>query len=56
VLDDVLGPLPLDDAHLVAQELATLARAHPVLYLTTAARRGDILSALPSGVAVFDVE
>jgi uncharacterized protein YhaN len=56
VLDDVLGPLTLDDAHLVAQELATLARAHPVLYLSTAARRSDILSALPSGVAVFDVE
>ena len=39
VLDDVLGPLSHDDAHLVAQEIASLARAHPVFYLTTAARR-----------------
>jgi uncharacterized protein YhaN len=56
VLDDVLGPLSRDDAHLVAQEIATLARAHPVLYVTTAARRGDVLSAMPSGITVFDVE
>ena len=53
VLDDALGPLPLDDAHLVAQELATLARAHPVLYLTTAARRGAVgpLAASPSSTS-----
>lgn len=56
VLDDVLGPLSVDDAHLVAQEIAALARSHPVLYVTTAARRGDVLSAMPTGIRVFDVE
>jgi uncharacterized protein YhaN len=56
VLDDVLDHLALDDAHLVAQEIASLARAHPVFYLTTAARRAHTLSAMPGDVAVVDVE
>lgn len=56
VLDDVLGPLPADDAQLVAQEIASLARAHSVFYLTTAAQRFQTLSALPAGVSVVDVE
>jgi uncharacterized protein YhaN len=56
VLDDVLGRLPTDDAQLVAQEIASLARAHPVFYLTTAAQRFQTLSALPPGVSVVEVE
>ena len=55
VLDDVLGPLPLDDAHSVAQEIATLARAHPVLYLTTARAAATFPGAFRV-VAVFGVE
>ena len=56
VLDDVLGPLPTDDAQLVAQEIASLARVHPVFYLTTAAQRFQTLAALPADVSVVDVE
>ena len=56
VLDDVLGPLPQDDAQLVGREIASLARAHPVYYLGTAAQRLHILSAMPGDVAVVEVE
>ena len=56
VLDDILYRLPTDDAHLVAQEIASLARTHPIFYLTTAAQRFQTLSALPPGVSVVEVE
>ena len=56
VLDDVLGPLPQDDAQLVAREIASLARAHPVFYLSTAEQRRHILSAMPGDVTVVEVD
>jgi uncharacterized protein YhaN len=56
VLDDVLCTLPTDDAQLVAQEILSLARAHSVFYVTTAAQRFQTLSALPADVSVVDVD
>jgi uncharacterized protein YhaN len=54
VLDDALAALSADEARLAAQEIAGVARTCPVVYLTTAASRDRVLSALPGEVAVLD--